>query len=324
MTKKSSFLRQLNLYGFNRISVGADGGSYYHEKFLRGLKFLCRRMARQKVNGNGIRAAGNPDEEPTLSRFPACPPSAHGVTSCNSSVTQNDEHSQQDLVVDSASHPQTHSLYVRSTEKESMMVTDENSHASHGSANDAGAKPQLKQSRSQGSSTAVSSAQVSFPLKLHRLLDKMEAEGNTEVISWLPHGRAFLVHDVERFVLDIMTQYFNQTKYSSFQRQLHMYNFQRITFGRDKGAYHHPSFQRGRPNLCLSMVRTRVNGKGCRRPGDPDGEPCFYEQEYLPPIPKGTIIEMPTEVSTWAGNEEDAETKSSGVVEEEVGQRSEV
>ena len=76
MTKKSSFLRQLNLYGFNRFSAGLDQGSYYHEKFLRGMKFMCRRMSRQKVNGNRIRSAGNPDEEPNLSAFPTCPPSA--------------------------------------------------------------------------------------------------------------------------------------------------------------------------------------------------------------------------------------------------------
>jgi HSF-type DNA-binding len=74
MTKKSSFLRQLNLYSFNRFSAGPDQGSYYHEKFLRGMKFLCRRMSRQKVNGNRIRSAGNPDEEPNLVLFPVCPP----------------------------------------------------------------------------------------------------------------------------------------------------------------------------------------------------------------------------------------------------------
>jgi HSF-type DNA-binding len=74
MTKKSSFLRQLNLYSFNRISAGPDQGSYYHEKFLRGMKFLCRRMSRQKVNGNRIRSAGNPDEEPKMAMYPACPP----------------------------------------------------------------------------------------------------------------------------------------------------------------------------------------------------------------------------------------------------------
>jgi hypothetical protein len=74
MTKKSSFLRQLNLYGFNRLCGGPDQGSYYHEKFLRGMKFLCKRMNRQKVNGNRIRSAGNPDEEPVLSSYPTCPP----------------------------------------------------------------------------------------------------------------------------------------------------------------------------------------------------------------------------------------------------------
>jgi hypothetical protein len=73
MTKKSSFLRQLNLYSFNRFSAGTtDKGSYYHEKFLRGKKFLSRRMTRQKVNGNRIRSAGNPDEEPDLSMYPIC------------------------------------------------------------------------------------------------------------------------------------------------------------------------------------------------------------------------------------------------------------
>ena len=324
MTKKSSFLRQLNLYGFNRISVGPDGGSYYHEKFLRGLKFLCRRMTRQKVNGNGIRAAGNPDEEPNLSQFPTCPPAAHGAASCNSSVTHNENDSHADN-----SHVNAHESVPplpQDGNKDSTMVTDENSFASHGSgAGGGGSKTsQSKPVRTQSSGTSGggSSGQVSFPLKLQRLLDKMEAEGNTTIISWLPHGRAFLVHNVDQFVLDIMTQYFNQTKYSSFQRQLHMYNFQRITFGRDKGAYHHPNFQRGRPNLCLSMVRTRVNGKGCRRPGDPDAEPSFYEQEYLPAIPNGTVIEIPTD-ATGVGNDDDVEMKGASA-DDELGQTQEV
>lgn len=80
MTKKSSFLRQLNLYSFRRFSAGAtDKGSYYHEKFLRGKKFLSRRMTRQKVNGNRIRSAGNPDEEPDLSKYPVCHESTIGT-----------------------------------------------------------------------------------------------------------------------------------------------------------------------------------------------------------------------------------------------------
>jgi hypothetical protein len=89
MTKKSSFLRQLNLYSFNRFSAGPDQGSYYHEKFLRGMKFLCSRMSRQKVNGNRIRSAGNPDEEPKMAMYPVCPPPSLFCVDC-SMVSTND------------------------------------------------------------------------------------------------------------------------------------------------------------------------------------------------------------------------------------------
>mmetsp|Transcript_49074 Transcript_49074/g.55557 ORF Transcript_49074/g.55557 Transcript_49074/m.55557 type:complete len:856 (+) Transcript_49074:58-2625(+) len=88
MTKKSSFLRQLNLYSFNRFSGNSpDKGSYYHEKFLRGKKFLTRRMTRQKVNGNRIRSAGNPDEEPDLSSYCVC----RDDDTCSSSTTSSNK-----------------------------------------------------------------------------------------------------------------------------------------------------------------------------------------------------------------------------------------
>jgi len=74
MSKKSSFLRQLNLYGFHRLSAGPDQGAYYHALFLRSKKFLCKRISRQKINGNRIRSAGNPEEEPPLTSYPSLPP----------------------------------------------------------------------------------------------------------------------------------------------------------------------------------------------------------------------------------------------------------
>ena len=47
-TKLTSFQRQLNLYGFRRITRGKDSGAYYHEFFLRGRFDLCKKMIRQK------------------------------------------------------------------------------------------------------------------------------------------------------------------------------------------------------------------------------------------------------------------------------------
>jgi hypothetical protein len=69
---------------------------------------------------------------------------------------------------------------------------------------------------------------------------------------------------------------------------------------------HHDKFHRGRPDLCMTMVRTRVNGKGCRRPGDPDNEPDFYEREYAPSIAPGSEVEIPTEASSVGGLDDES------------------
>jgi hypothetical protein len=77
-----------------------------------------------------------------------------------------------------------------------------------------------------------------------------------------------------------------------------MYNFQRITTGKDKGAYHHVHFLRGQPQLALQMQRTRVNGRGTRRPGNPMAEPDFSQLLALPQIEAGTIFDNPVDIMT--------------------------
>jgi len=51
-----------------------------------------------------------------------------------------------------------------------------------------------------------------FPNVLHRMLEHAEREGYSDVVSWQPHGRAFHVHQQDRFVNDIMPKYFRQTR----------------------------------------------------------------------------------------------------------------
>ncbi|CAB9511386.1 Heat stress transcription factor [Seminavis robusta] len=123
-----------------------------------------------------------------------------------------------------------------------------------------------------------------FPEKLHELLEKESTPGFREnvhaIVGWLPHGRAFLVRKPKEFTRDIMPKYFRQTKLTSFQRQLNLYGFRRITQGTDAGAYYHELFLRGRPQLCLRMVRQKVKGTGHKQPADAQTEPNFYA---LPP-----------------------------------------
>ncbi|KAL7535186.1 hypothetical protein ACHAXR_009009 [Thalassiosira sp. AJA248-18] len=65
-TKFLSFTRQLNLWGFKRITRGLDAGAYYHELFLPGRPNLVLRMKRQKIKGTGIRPIPNPEREPNF------------------------------------------------------------------------------------------------------------------------------------------------------------------------------------------------------------------------------------------------------------------
>lgn len=53
-----------------------------------------------------------------------------------------------------------------------------------------------------------------FPWKLHDMLDDMDRQGTHSVVTWQPHGRAFMVHKPKDFVDKIMKHYFNQTKVS--------------------------------------------------------------------------------------------------------------
>ena len=45
---------------------------------------------------------------------------------------------------------------------------------------------------------------VPFPVKLHAVLDQVEADGLAHVISWQPHGRCFVIHKPKEFVDNVM------------------------------------------------------------------------------------------------------------------------
>lgn len=110
-----------------------------------------------------------------------------------------------------------------------------------------------------------------FPEKLHRMLDAVEREGLSDVVSFFSHGRAFAIHKPRRFVTEVMHRFFRQTRLTSFQRQLNLYGFRRISTGPDNGGYYHELFLKGRPGLCVNMKRTKVKGTS-KLKRDPDTE----------------------------------------------------
>lgn len=129
-----------------------------------------------------------------------------------------------------------------------------------------------------------------FPEKLYIMLEaESQRPAQSNIVSWLPHGRAFIVHKPKLFTQDVMPIFFRQSKLTSFQRQLNLYGFRRITQGPDAGAYYHELFLRGRPQLCMRMLRQKVKGTGHKQPTDVDTEPNFYTMPRVIPSYDCTI-----------------------------------
>ena len=76
-SKLTSFQRQVNLYGFRRLTAGPDRGAYYHEYFLRGRSDLLKTLVRIRIKGTGFKSASSPATEPDFSKFHPCLEAAH-------------------------------------------------------------------------------------------------------------------------------------------------------------------------------------------------------------------------------------------------------
>ena len=83
----------------------------------------------------------------------------------------------------------------------------------------------------------------SFILKTYDMLNENKFEG---IMSWTEDGKAFQISDVPAFTELILPTCFKHKNFSSFVRQLNMYDFHKQ---RDSGEIHifsHPHFRRGK------------------------------------------------------------------------------
>ena len=118
-----------------------------------------------------------------------------------------------------------------------------------------------------------------FPAKMHAILSRSDL---TEIVCWLPHGRAWKVLKPREFEVRVIPTYFEHAKFSSFIRQANGWGFRRITHGKDRNSYYHPLFLRALPHLCKEMKRPGVAKKLA---ADPEHEPDLQAISDLHPVP---------------------------------------
>jgi hypothetical protein len=118
---------------------------------------------------------------------------------------------------------------------------------------------------------------LTFPSKLHLLLEQVEKfEDGAATISWLPNGKSFKIHNKKEFARSIMPTFFKSSVYKTFQRSLNLWGFRAVKREAYMGAFYHPCFQRGQPDLCRSMIRTQV-----KTPSRQPRMPCDDQRKVL-------------------------------------------
>lgn len=95
-----------------------------------------------------------------------------------------------------------------------------------------------------------------FPQNLHMILSDQSL---SEIISWLPSGKSFVIMRPDLMETIVIPRYFTEgasksTRYHSFTRKLNRWGFKQITRGPDTGSFSHAKFHRDDPALCLHMV----------------------------------------------------------------------
>ena len=145
----------------------------------------------------------------------------------------------------------------------------------------------LKQVNVVSSDVSAASSKDIFPSRLHSVLADPTVR---DIITWLPHGKSFVVLRPDVFVNQVLPRYFpaegtkrvtgaNDTaisiegghKYPSFTRKLNRWGFRQISRGPDAGAFCHDLFQRDDPSLCRGMIcqkSRKLSSNSSRSSGD--------------------------------------------------------
>ena len=60
----------------------------------------------------------------------------------------------------------------------------------------------------------------------------------SDIITWLPHGKSFLIKNRKRFTEVVLAAHFKKSLFPSFTRKLNRWGFIRIGKGVETGSYY--------------------------------------------------------------------------------------
>ncbi|KAM3137986.1 hypothetical protein pb186bvf_009881 [Paramecium bursaria] len=87
---------------------------------------------------------------------------------------------------------------------------------------------------------------IQIPGFITKLYSILEDQVNNHIIQWSPAGDAFILVNQELLESKVLSRHFKHNHYSSFLRQLNMYDFQKIRNQNNQQVFWHSNFQKGK------------------------------------------------------------------------------
>ena len=97
-----------------------------------------------------------------------------------------------------------------------------------------------------------------FLLQLYHIL---EDDKYKDIIHWGDNGKYFVIENVHDFTEKILPQYYSHNNYSSFVRQLNMYDFHKKKTNTEAHTFQHNKFIKGQEELIKTINRKRKKDK---------------------------------------------------------------
>ena len=223
----------LRIWGFVRLKArGPDRGAYYHKYFAKNDPSLSRHRSRKQMKdamadwcprdgepnlyeGHMLRETFGQDQ--TFQSFGAVP----------GTLLQTEGYSVSNLPPFPEPQQLDNSQATRDMSQSMPQQVGFHAGISESAAHNAPVN-QMNANHDQLSTFDSVGAEGTYVLRIHEMLEDAEKQGNSHIISWQPHGRAFKIHNEQEYVKKIMPRYF-KAKDSSFYRWLRAWGFCRMT-----------------------------------------------------------------------------------------------